>query len=80
MSAPTQPPSPIWRDDASGLTVWMNGALIEIDTGGDTFARMLPEDAAELPGPFATAIAEALAWSARWNVNTRTYDAVEVAA
>lgn len=67
------PPSPIWESrDHGGLAVWVNGGLIEVTAGMD-FARFDADEAAELPVPFAQAIAEARAWAARWDVYTGTY-------
>ncbi|GAS94371.1 uncharacterized protein RMCC_1337 [Mycolicibacterium canariasense] len=67
------PPAPIWRDEASYLTVWVNGGLIEINMGDGWSGRLLPDEVAALPAEFARAIEEARAWAARWDVYTGTY-------
>lgn len=69
------PPAPIWADDASGLTVWVNGAMLELSMGCDGWSgRLEIAETAELLAGFAQAIAEATAWAARWNTATRSYD------
>lgn len=67
---PAAPPAPVWGSE--GLAVWVNGGLIEITAGGD-FIRLAPEEAAALPAGFASAIAAATAWAARWDGTARSY-------
>lgn len=71
MTAELRPPSPIWADEASGMAVWVNGALIEI-TMAD-LVRITAEEAAPLPAAFAQAIEEARSWAARWDGKARSY-------
>lgn len=67
------PPAPIWADDTTGLTVWVNGGLIELNMADGWSGRQLPEEIESLPVEFAQAIAEARAWADRWDVYTGTY-------
>ncbi len=67
------PPVPIWRDEASDLTVYVNGGLVELNMADGWSGRLTPEQAADIPAGFARAIEEARKWAARWDIYTGTY-------
>lgn len=66
-----RPPAPIWADETSGMSVWVNGAMVEITLGD--FARITSDEAALLPAAFAEAIQNARLWAARWDGVSRAY-------
>lgn len=67
------PPAPIWADEASGLSVWVNGGLIELTLPDGWSGRLLPEEAATVAAEFAAAVAEATRWTDRWDIVTGDY-------
>ena len=73
------PPAPVWCDKLlTGATVSVNGAMVEINLPYGWSGRLMPAEAVEFAAGLAAGVAEANAWAARWNPQTRSYD--EVAA
>ena len=68
-----RPPSPIWRDETTGLAVYVNGGLIEMNMADGWSGRMLPSEVAHIGAGLAAAIAEATAWTERWDIVTGCY-------
>lgn len=68
-----EPPNPIWHDDASGLEVYINGALIELNMGDGWSGRLEPAEAVAAAAGLAAAVADAQTWAARWDGVARTY-------
>ena len=66
----------IWADETTDLAVHVNGGLIEITLPDGWSGRCLPSEITGLGAAFTTALAEANAWAARWNPDTRTYNEV----
>ena len=67
------PPVPIWRDEHSDLTVYVNGGLVELNMADGWSGRLTVDEAAAIPAGFTQAIEDARQWAARWDVYTGTY-------
>lgn len=72
-----KPPDPVWQDEASGLTVWVNGGLIELTMAEGWSGRLLPSEVANLPEDLSDAINEAASWVDRWDIRTGSYREAE---
>lgn len=68
-----EPPAPIWRDDASGLEVYVNGALVELNMRDGWSGRLECHEAVAAAAGLAAAVADAEAWAARWDGVARRY-------
>ncbi|MGW8935460.1 hypothetical protein [Gordonia terrae] len=74
VDAPIEPPKPLWVDESIDLAVWMNGAFVEVTLGEGWSGRLTADQAARIDAAgFAAALVAARDWSARWDVDTRTY-------
>ncbi|QOC55903.1 hypothetical protein SEA_DIRTYBOI_41 [Gordonia phage DirtyBoi] len=74
------PPSPLWSDELTGLSVWLNGPFIEITMhgfDGGWSGRLTADQAAQVDAAgFATALATAQEWAQRWDIDARAYRSV----
>ena len=70
----------IWADSVTDLAVAVNGGLIEITLPDGWSGRCLPSEIADIGAEFASAIADATALAARWDIVTGDYTEIEVAS
>lgn len=77
MSADAAPPAPLWSNELTGLSVWLNGPFIEITMNGfdgGWSGRLTAEQTARVDAAgFAAALESAREWAGRWDVDTRSY-------
>lgn len=67
------PPSPLWRDDITGLKVYVNGGVVELNMGDGWSGRLLPKEASAAAAGLVEAVATANSWAKRWDASTRGY-------
>ena len=64
--------SQIWRDDAAGMAVYVNGGYVDINIDHES-TRLEPDEAVTAVAALTVAVAEAAALAARWDGKARRY-------
>jgi hypothetical protein len=62
------------------MSVWVNGAMIEITMADGWSGRLTAGESAALPAAFTQAIDAARGWAARWDGAARSYHPESVTA
>jgi len=71
MSANT-PPDPIWEDDATGMSVRVNGGLVEF-RAKSAYHVLTPNGVSDLAPALFAALIEAASWTELWDIVTGCY-------
>lgn len=72
----TTPPDPIWEDDATGMSVRVNGGLVEL-RAKSAYHVLTPNGVSDLAPALFAALIEAASWVDRWDIVTGDYEAVD---
>ncbi|QWY82310.1 hypothetical protein SEA_PHISHY_36 [Gordonia phage Phishy] len=76
-AAVVAPPAPLWSDELTGLSVWLNGAFVEITMNGfdgGWSGRLTVEQVTRVDtAGFGAALVAAAEWAERWDADTHSY-------